>query len=106
MVERPRAIANGIYEKELNLDVALRVEKLLKEKGIEVVMTRRDDSRPSLSGRVNTAVNSNADAFVSIHGNSYGSIASGTETWYSTASTEQMIVNNWQLLFRIEYIMH
>ena len=42
------AIANGIYEKELNLDVSLRVEKLLKEKGIDVVMTRRDDSRPSI----------------------------------------------------------
>jgi N-acetylmuramoyl-L-alanine amidase len=84
----PGAIANGIYEKELNLDVSLRVEKLLKAKGIGVVMTRRDDTYPSLSKRVEIAVNSNADAFVSIHGNKFTQeSASGTETYYSTAST-------------------
>ena len=84
----PGAIANGIYEKELNLDVSLRVEKLLKAKGIGVVMTRRDDTYPSLSKRVEIAVNSNADAFVSIHGNKFTQeSANGTETYYSTAST-------------------
>ena len=69
----PGAIANGIYEKELNLDVALRVEKLLKQKGIEVVMTRRTDVYPTLSQRVDMAVNSKADTFVSIHANKFSS---------------------------------
>ena len=83
----PGAIANGIYEKELNLDVSLRVEKLLQEKGIEVVMTRRDDTYPTLSQRVDIAVNAKADAFVSIHGNKFSKeSAKGTETYYSTAS--------------------
>ena len=50
-------------------------------------MTRRDDTYPTLSERVNIAVNSNADAFVSIHGNSASASAAGTETFYSTAST-------------------
>jgi len=50
-------------------------------------MTRRDDTYPTLSERVNIAVNSNADAFVSIHANSATPTASGTETYYSTAAT-------------------
>ena len=84
----PGAIGvNGLIEKELNLNVALKVEKLLKQEGITVVMTRRGDSRPSLSQRVNIAVNGKADAFVSIHGNSFNTKGYGTETWISTAST-------------------
>ena len=77
----------GLQEKELNLAVALKVETLLKQMGIEVVMTRRDDTFPSLSQRVDIAVNQKADAFVSIHGNSATASASGTETYYSMAST-------------------
>ena len=51
----PGASGNGIIEKELTLDVAKRVEKLLKEKGIEVVMTRTSDVYPSLKERVQIA---------------------------------------------------
>ena len=84
----PGAIGiNGMQEKELNLDVSLKVESLLRQKGIQVVMTRRDDTYPTLSERVNIAVNSNADAFVSIHANSATPTAGGTETYYSTAAT-------------------
>ena len=83
----PGASGNGIIEKELNLDVALRVEKLLKQKGIDVVMTRKGDTYPTLSERVKIGVNSKSDAFVSIHGNSAVASASGTETYFSSAST-------------------
>lgn len=84
----PGAIGvGGLQEKELNLAVALKVESLLKQMGIEVVMTRRNDTFPSLTQRVDIAVNANADAFVSIHGNSATASASGTETYYSMAST-------------------
>lgn len=84
----PGAIGvGGLQEKELNLDVALKVESLLKQMGIEVVMTRRDDSFPSLGQRVEIARKSKATAFVSIHGNSATPSAAGTETYYSMAST-------------------
>ena len=84
----PGAIGNGIREKDLNLDVALRVERLLKEKGIEVIMTRRNDTALSLKERVNIADKSDANAFVSIHGNSFSASSNGTETfYYSAAST-------------------
>jgi N-acetylmuramoyl-L-alanine amidase len=87
---QPGAIGiNGMQEKEINLAVALKVETALKQKGIQVVMTRRNDSTLSLNQRVNIAVNANADAFVSIHANSNGEdvTANGTETFYSTAAT-------------------
>lgn len=79
----PGASGNGIIEKELTLDVAKRVERLLKEKGIEVVMTRSTDTYLSLQKRVDIGVDSKSDAFVSIHGNAATASAQGTETWYS-----------------------
>ena len=57
----PGAIANGLQEKEINLAVALKVEKILKDKGYEVVMTRRDDTFLALKERVNVAVAKKAD---------------------------------------------
>ena len=84
----PGAIGvNNLREKELNLSVALKVETRLKQKGIQVIMTRRDDTFLSLDERVSKAVNSYADTFVSIHANSASASASGTETYYSTAAT-------------------
>lgn len=89
----PGAIGyNGLKEKELNLDIALKVEKLLKEKGIQVVMTRRDDTFITLENRVKIAVDSKSDTFVSIHGNSNtNTSANGTETFYSknTSNAEE-----------------
>jgi N-acetylmuramoyl-L-alanine amidase len=83
----PGAIANGLEEKEINLDVAQRVQKYLGKAGIKVVMTRTNDTFISLDGRVDSAVQKGADTFVSIHTNSFsGSSANGTETYYSTAA--------------------
>lgn len=88
--DQPGAIGlYGMLEKDINLSVALKVENLVKQMGIQVVMTRRDDSTLSLSDRVNTAVISHSDTFVSIHSNSNGddTTANGTETFFSTAAT-------------------
>ncbi|MGD6894606.1 N-acetylmuramoyl-L-alanine amidase [Bacillus infantis] len=94
----PGAIGNGIYEKELNLSVGLKVQKLLEQKGIKVVMTRTGDTYPSLTERVNIAKNSNSDAFVSIHGNSNNSSSpNGTETYYSTAALNTRAESSRQL---------
>lgn len=64
------AIGGGIYEKNITLDVAKRVQTLLKQKGYDVVMTRDDDSTVSLKDRVNISENNSPDIFVSIHVNS------------------------------------
>lgn len=64
------AIGGGIYEKTITLDVAKRVEKILKQKGYDVKMTRVDDSTVSLQERVEISENYDPDIFVSIHVNS------------------------------------
>ncbi|MDO3408225.1 N-acetylmuramoyl-L-alanine amidase family protein [Saccharibacillus sp. CPCC 101409] len=76
-----------LQEKDVNLQMALKVEQLLKQvNGLDVVLTRSDDTDVSLQGRVDIAENLNADIMVSIHANSMpvGSKAtSGTETLYT-----------------------
>lgn len=67
-----------IYEKDLNLKVALKLRDLLVAAGANVVMTRDSDVGLSISQRYRTANDANADAFVSIHHNS--SLVEWTET--------------------------
>ena len=64
------AIGGGIYEKDITLDVAKRVEKILKQKGYDVKMTRSQDSTVSLQERVDISEDYEPDIFVSIHVNS------------------------------------
>ncbi len=74
----------GLVEKELVLDVALRVGKLIEEQmGAEVIYTRSDDTFVPLEGRTALANEKKADLFLSIHANSspFPRIA-GVETFY------------------------
>ncbi len=58
-----------VKEKDITLDVALRVKGQLEAAGIRVIMTRKDDVYPTLKERVEMANNSSADLYVSIHVN-------------------------------------
>lgn len=62
--------SNGVLEKNIALGVALELKKLLSDAGASVIMTRDDDSYPSLGDRARIANESNAAAFISIHVNS------------------------------------
>ncbi|HMD99917.1 MAG TPA: N-acetylmuramoyl-L-alanine amidase [Terriglobia bacterium] len=75
---------HGLREKDLVLDVGLRLRKLLEEKaGAEVIMTRSDDSFVRLEERTVIANQKDADLFVSIHANaSRDASARGVETYY------------------------
>ena len=73
---------NGLREKDVNLDVALRLAELVEMKGIEVILTRKDDTFISLPDRVKIANKSGADMFISIHVNAGRSReARGTEVY-------------------------
>ncbi|WP_208590956.1 N-acetylmuramoyl-L-alanine amidase family protein [Gracilibacillus suaedae] len=78
--------ASGKYEKSFTLSLSKKVEKLLKQEfGIEVFMTRTDDSFISQESRYRPkyANKLNADLFISIHGNTFSNPdVSGTETFY------------------------
>lgn len=77
--------AYGLKEKELNLDVALRLKRMLLQSGYEVVMTRDSDKYIPLEQRPQYANRSNADLFISIHFNAAGSAtASGFESFALT----------------------
>jgi N-acetylmuramoyl-L-alanine amidase len=74
----------GIQEKDVVLDVALRVGKLLHQRlGAEIVYTRSDDTFIPLETRTAIANRAQADLFLSIHGNSSPEpSARGVETYY------------------------
>lgn len=65
----PGASDNGVTEKNVNLAIALELEKVLAARGYNVVMTRRTDVYLKLQERTDIANNVNADLFVSIHVN-------------------------------------
>lgn len=75
---------HGLLEKELVLDVALRVGKLIEERmNAEVIYTRSDDTFVPLEGRTAIANQKKADLFLSIHANSSPiPRISGMETFY------------------------
>lgn len=62
--------AYGYEEKTINFDVALQIAQILQEKGVRVIMTRRNDTFVELEERANIANRNWADAFVSIHADS------------------------------------
>jgi N-acetylmuramoyl-L-alanine amidase len=74
----------GIQEKDVVLDVALRVGKLLHERlGAQIVYTRDDDTFIPLETRTAIANRAQADLFLSIHANSSREPeARGVETYY------------------------
>jgi N-acetylmuramoyl-L-alanine amidase len=59
----------GLAEKEVTLDVALRLRRLLADAPFEVMLTRDSDKTLGLEKRVEFANSNNADLFVSIHVN-------------------------------------
>jgi N-acetylmuramoyl-L-alanine amidase len=87
---------NGLLEKDLVLDVALRLGKLLESRmGAEVVYTRDDDTFIPLETRTAVANQNQADLFISVHANSSSNPAArGVETYYLnfTTSTDALEV--------------
>jgi N-acetylmuramoyl-L-alanine amidase len=75
---------NGLQEKDLVLDVALRLGRLLQTRlGADVVYTREDDTFIPLETRTAIANQQQADLFISIHANSSADrTARGIETYY------------------------
>lgn len=88
---------SGVWEKVINLDVALEVEKALTSRGASVIMTRRSDvdlceeerpagltkKRQDMMGRVAIARDNQADMVLSIHMNEYRARGeSGPQVFY------------------------
>ena len=87
------ATHNGVTysERDLNMQLGVKLKAQLEAKGYQVMMTRNEFDREilgvtqSLTNRVNMANNFGADFFVSLHHNSASAAsANGVETYYST----------------------
>jgi len=79
----PGAIGpTGLQEKDVNLDVALRLRDWLQDLGASVEMSRTTDIFIPLGTRADLANGFGADRFISIHNNAFTSpTANGTETF-------------------------
>ena len=77
------AICGAIYEKDLTLDIAQRVNRLLQAQGLATLMTRVGDSYVSLQDRAAVTNRTRDCIFVSIHFNEGKKIVSGVETYYA-----------------------
>lgn len=85
------ATRNGIYEKNITLDVSKKVYDLLVKKGYDVYMTRDKDEFVSLQDRVAISENISPDIFVSIHVNSSNAESpNGLETHYYKDNSLQL----------------
>jgi N-acetylmuramoyl-L-alanine amidase len=79
-----------VNERDVNLDIAQRLARMLREAGYDVEMSREDDQPVSAGGqaadlraRVKAANESNADLLISVHNNGLDNKATrGTEVWY------------------------
>lgn len=82
--------SNNLYEKNINLQVAKKVESLLKKQDIEVKLSRTDDKTLSLGDRTKMANAWKPDCFISIHCNAANKTAKGIETFSTSAATSNL----------------
>ncbi len=84
----PGAVSkNGIQEKNIVLDISLRLKNELTKHGIEVVLTRDTDVFHELKKRTQIANKEKADFFISVHANAANSSSvHGFEAFYLSTS--------------------
>lgn len=99
--------SNGVLEAQINLEIALKLQKLLEQSGCTVILTRSDENGiydadsnsirekkvSDIKNRVEIGNNSNADIFVSIHLNKIDQNKYyGWQTFYKTGSEKSKIL--------------
>lgn len=76
-----RSFDGTLLEYEFNRDVANRLKYHLERHGVEIILTSLDNGDRSLTERCNIANNANANLFISIHANAYGSSWNDANGW-------------------------
>jgi len=77
----------GLKEKDVNLDIALKLKNKLTDAGFKVILTRESDVNHSVDEITDFANSNNADLFISIHNNSFPSPdMNGTQTFFCDKS--------------------
>ncbi len=97
---------DGSYEKDDNLRLALKVKEALEESGVNVIMTRSDDSDTQLDSRSVIANKAKADLFVSLHRNSTvkANTTKGIEIWIHSSGSERSYAAADDILSNLEKV--
>ena len=75
------AVANGLIEKDLNLVIASKCTQVLREHGVEVLMSRTKDESDTLTSEISECNAYEPDLAIDIHNNASG--GDGAEVFYS-----------------------
>lgn len=98
---------NGTIEKDINLEIALKLRDTLEENGYKVFMTRDSDvglydkgksikekKREDLKKRTELKVETNCDIFISIHENMFPQEKCfGAQVWYASNEDSEKLAN-------------
>lgn len=97
---------DGSYEKDDNLRLALKVKEALEKSGVNVIMTRSDDSDTQLDSRSVIANKAKADLFVSLHRNSTvkANTTKGIEIWIHSSGSERSYAAADDILSNLEKV--
>lgn len=87
---------DDVYEKDINLDIAMKLQKYFEQSGATIIMTRTEDSATAgtknedMRKRKEIVNKSKADILISIHQNSYEdpSVSSPQVFYYGTSESE------------------
>lgn len=91
----PGAQSSGVNEKDITFKVSKLVEQKLRSQGVNVKMTRTDDSYLGLTQRTDYAKKVFGETFVSIHVNSFdGPQANGTEVFFDMTTNDNSAESN------------
>ena len=94
------AMCGGVMEKDLTLDVARRVDRLLDSEGVATLMTRLGDTYVSLADRAAFGNRAKDSIFISIHFNEDNKpVASGVETYYAAHQINSGSFASWLPFF-------
>lgn len=91
----PGVVGNGIQEKDISLQVTMKIGEILKKHGVQVFYSRTTDKFINLADRATMANKNKVDVFVSIHCNSATNAqAKGVEVYSYPNSTQGSTLAN------------
>ncbi|WP_026580781.1 N-acetylmuramoyl-L-alanine amidase [Bacillus sp. J33] len=102
----PGAQGNGLMEKNITLDIALKIRSILTSQyeNVEVRMSRTADTAKSLSQRTNEANAWGADFYLSIHCNAFNGSARGYEDYIHSSLSDSSATARYRDIIHAEVI--
>ncbi|MFH1219252.1 MAG: N-acetylmuramoyl-L-alanine amidase [Candidatus Eisenbacteria bacterium] len=81
---------SGYAEEESNLILAMKLKSKLETRGVDVILTRDDDTSVSLKTRTDVANSVGADLFISLHANGFTSEETrGFEVYFLSPASDE-----------------